>query len=762
MNRAWLPAPAHHNEPTRVETRGPFWLRATISVALLAVFGYLRLAVYPDTFVPLASPLALLVCLWHRDLRLLWFMVAVFTAMVLYKGFFLVPVDGHLATDALFGLMQWVNTIVAGVVVHLVIRLTGRLEHTVAQLQESNAALEATNEELAAREEEIAQQNEELQSQTAELEQQTEEINSQAEELLALNEQLSERERSLRDLLDSTAEGLTEAATLDRLGITIQRVLGERAAGAAVLEPAGAEMRVRPLFGLARDPAPIPRERTLADLILSRARAGALADLALRPDLEAPLLAGDRTVRSLAAAPLRLGDAPQGALEVYGTEPSEWQDHDLRIVQWLAEQCGRMLTIAAMRAEREALIESERAARTEAERASHAKDEFVATLSHELRTPLNAVLGWAGVLRESGGRDPERVGKGLEIIERNARQQAQLISDLLDISRINVGKLRLDTQKVDLPLVVESALESVRQMAESKGVRLERSVGAIDREITGDPTRLQQVLWNLLTNAIKFTPSGGSVRIDVAQQDEQFVVTVSDTGEGIPPGELPLLFQRYRQGDDSSMRQHGGLGLGLAIVKSVVEMHGGTVEAYSAGLGQGATFTVRLPSRPPASATKALEERSGPPAAGTVDTGAALSELSILVVDDERDARELVSHILTERGALVHQAASGEQALEVLEARRPDILISDIGMPGMDGYGLIRRIRERHFEPPLPAIALTAFARPEDRTRVLLAGFQAHVAKPVEIGELIAAVVSLRYTVARRPTPQPADNASGE
>lgn len=748
-------------EPSMVVPRGPLWLRVAVTLALLALFGYLRLVVYPNTFVPLASPLALLVCLWHRDLRLLWLMIAVFTAMVLYKGLVLVPIDAEHAADGLFGLMQWTNTIVAGIAVHLVIRLTVRLETTVGLLEKSNASLTASNQELAAREEEIAQQNEELQSQTAELEQQTEEINSQAEELLALNEQLAARERSLRDLLDSTAEGLSEAETLDRLGATIQRVLGGRAAGAAVLEPVGTEMQVRPLFGLVSDPAPIPRERSLADLILARNRAGALADLALRPDLVAPPLADGQAVRSLAAAPLHLREAAQGALEVYGSEPAEWQDHDLRIVQWLAEQCGRVLTITEMRAEREALLESERAARTEAERASHAKDEFVATLSHELRTPLNAVLGWAGVLRESGATSPERVMKGLEVIERNARQQAQLISDLLDISRINVGKLRLDTQVVDLPLVVESALESVRQMAESKRVRLERRVGTIDRDIIGDPTRLQQVVWNLLTNAIKFTPADGLVRVEVAQQDEQFTVTVSDTGEGIPPDTLPRLFQRYRQGEGSSIREHGGLGLGLAIVKSVVELHGGTVEAHSDGPGRGATFTVRLPSRPSSAAPQPAEQLGPSVRAGLDADAAALCGLSILIVDDERDARELIGHVLTERGAQVHEAASGAQALALLDTLQPDILISDIGMPGMDGYALIRQIRERAAEPPLPAIALTAFARPEDRTRVLLAGFQAHVSKPVEIGELLAAVVSLRFTVARRPNPVLVDGAPG-
>jgi signal transduction histidine kinase/CheY-like chemotaxis protein len=742
--------------------RGPMWLWLMVTIASIAVFGYLRLVAFPDHFVPLASVLALLVCLWHRDVRLLWAMVVVFAAMVAYKGAVLVPFAAAPGEfQWLFGVMQVTNLVVAAAVIHAVIRLTERLESTVGLLEQSNAELEASNEELAAREEEVTQQNEELQSQTEELEQQTEELNSQAEELQTLNEQLVERERTLRDLLDTTAEGRSESETLVKLGETIERLLGSRVAGAAVLEQNGAYMAVRPLFGLTDEPWRIKRERSLAELILTRDRVGSLADISMRPDLEAPRLATGKTVGSLAAAPLRLGDAGAGALEVYSIEPGEWSEHELRIVQWLAEQCARMITTAAMRAERESLLESERAARTEAERANRAKDEFVATLSHELRTPLHAILGWAGVLRKSGCSNPDEVVNGLEVIERNARHQGQLISDLLDVSRITVGKLHLDVQKMDLPLIVESALESVRQTAESKSVRIERSIGGIDRDVVGDPTRMQQVVWNLLSNAIKFTPSEGVVKIAVAQRADHVELVVSDSGEGIDPGMLPHLFERYRQADGSSTRRHGGLGLGLAIVASLVELHGGSVEAQSAGLGTGATFTVRLPVRATEPLDAHNDERTGPPAsiaAGDIDAPALIG-LEILVVDDEQDARDLVSRILTERGADVHRAASGEEAIGMLNRICPDILISDIGMPGMDGYSLIHQIRERTaaMKRPLPAIALTAFARSEDRTRALLAGFQSHVAKPVESAELVAAVASLRYTVAPQSDPSSKD-----
>jgi signal transduction histidine kinase/CheY-like chemotaxis protein len=729
----------------------PLWLALLVTLVAVAGFGYLRLGVFPEHFVPLSSILALLVCLWHRDVRLLWGMVTAFLAMLAYKVTVLLPLhDTVSAQEWLFAGMQSVNLIVGATVIHAVMRLAGQLESTIAHLEASNVELEASNEELAAREEEISRQNEELQAQTEELEQQTEELNTQTEELHALNEQLVEREQTLRDLLDSTADRPDDGQTLMQLGAIIERLLGHRAAGAAVLQQDAGDMSVRPLFGVSQAPQRISRERTLADLVLRRGRAGSLADTALRTDLQIPILASGRAVRSMAAAPLKLDDAPAGALEVYSTEPGDWAEYELRLVQWLAEQCGRMLAIAAMRAEREALLASERAARTDAERANHAKDEFVSMLSHELRTPLHAVLGWAAVLRKGGGKNSAEVMKGLEVIERNARQQGQLISDLLDISRIMVGKLHLDLHTVDVPLVVESALDSVRQTAEAKGVRLERHVGNITRQIVGDPMRLQQVVWNLLTNAIKFTPAGGVVKVSVTQLAAHVDITVSDTGEGMDPDAVPQLFERYRQADGSATRRHGGLGLGLSIVKSLAELHGGDVTVQTEGIGKGSAFTVRLPLQP---AAPRNAEKQALQADGMLETDSpALTGLTILIVDDEPDARDLVTYILTDRGAVAHQAASGEEALAMLDTLPADILISDIGMPGMDGYTLIRTLRERSSpnQRPMPAIALTAFARSEDRTRALLAGFQSHVAKPVEAAELIAAVASLRYAVRPR------------
>ncbi|MGN6370185.1 MAG: ATP-binding response regulator [Phycisphaerae bacterium] len=398
-------------------------------------------------------------------------------------------------------------------------------------------------------------------------------------------------------------------------------------------------------------------------------------------------------------------------------------------------------------AEREHLLAAERAARADAEAASRVKDEFVATLSHELRTPLNAVVGWTSILRNPK-TTMEEIREGLEVIDRNTRVQSQLIEDLLDMSRILSGKLRLDVRRVKLPEVMYAAIETAQPAAEAKGIRIQRVIDPLAPEVSGDPNRLQQVVWNLLSNAVKFTPKGGTVQVQLLRVNSHVEIVVSDTGMGIDPAFLPHVFERFRQGDSSTTRLHGGLGLGLAIVRHLVELHGGTVWAKSAGEGKGATFYVTLPVpvshddrraeevvHPVAEAAKATNDREPP----------MLTGLNILVLDDEPDARGLMKRLLEERGAVVRTAASAREAREELRRERPSIVISDIGMPEEDGYAFIRSLRGQ--EPAaggdIPAIALTAFARAEDRRRALAAGFQMHVAKPVDPVELITVVASV-------------------
>jgi len=386
--------------------------------------------------------------------------------------------------------------------------------------------------------------------------------------------------------------------------------------------------------------------------------------------------------------------------------------------------------------ERDHLLESERAARAEAERASHLKDEFLTTLSHELRTPLNAILGWTQLLRRPNPA-PGYLNKGLEVLERNAKLQAQLISDLLDVSRIMSGKLHLDTQIVDMRGVIDAALDSVRPAARAKDITLRAALDGADAPVLGDSIRLQQVVWNLLSNAVKFTPRGGRVEVTLAASSEQMILSVRDTGQGIDPEFVHHLFERFRQEDPSATRQHGGLGLGLSIVRHLVELHGGVVRAESEGQGKGATFTVELPVQ-----TGARVQRVG---AEPAHRGTSLQGVRVLVVDDEPDARDLARRVLEERGADVVAAGSAPEALAAVRVHRPDVLVSDLRMPGMDGYTLIRQIRSASDAEDLPAVALTSFARPEDRQRAAQAGYQTHVAKPLEPGELVTAVARLSH-----------------
>jgi signal transduction histidine kinase len=379
----------------------------------------------------------------------------------------------------------------------------------------------------------------------------------------------------------------------------------------------------------------------------------------------------------------------------------------------------------------------------ELHRANQAKDEFLATLSHELRTPLTAIFGWAQMLR-SGKLDEPTFRRALDSIERNARMQVQLIDDLLDISRIITGKLRLQVRPVELGPVIEAATDAVQPAAEAKGILLVRQIQPKAGLVSGDPDRLQQVVWNLLSNAIKFTSKGGEITVSVLRVDSSVEVSVTDTGQGIDGDFLPYVFDRFRQADSTTTRRYGGLGLGLSIVRHLVEMHGGTAMAESAGLGHGATFKVRFPLV----GIRVSEEGSS---GGAVGKGPALmgapslSGVEVLVVEDEPETRELLVAVLAQCGAAVKAAASASCAMETLQHWRPDVLISDIGMPGEDGYELIKKIRtrERESDRRIPAVALTAYARAEDRVRALSAGFQFYVPKPVEPTELAAVVASL-------------------
>jgi signal transduction histidine kinase/ActR/RegA family two-component response regulator len=443
-----------------------------------------------------------------------------------------------------------------------------------------------------------------------------------------------------------------------------------------------------------------------------------------------------RKAHSLIGVPLIAEGRLIGVIHADTVRGRRFTDDDLRLLRLAADR-------VALAIEHARLYEIEQQARRDAEEANRMKDEFLALVSHELRSPLNAVLGYAALLRHDLPDAPQ-LRHSVDVIERSGRAQAQLIEDLLDTARIISGKLRLVVEPVDLVSVIEGSVQTIRPAAEAKGISFRASLPPEIGQITGDPARLQQVVWNLLSNAVKFTPKGGHVEVSLERIDPHICVTVTDTGKGVSPVFLPFVFDRFRQGDAAGARRHGGLGLGLALVKYLVELHGGTVEALSEGEGKGATFKVTLPVR---AVSSPLWEAEGDSA--LVRSPVELAGVRALVVDDEDDARELLQAALTRFGAEVVAVSSSAEAFDLITTAQPrempDVLVSDIGMPVEDGYGLIRRVREweRGRDVYIPAVAVTAYGRAEDRIRSLRAGFQMHVVKPAEPAELVVVIASL-------------------
>ena len=462
------------------------------------------------------------------------------------------------------------------------------------------------------------------------------------------------------------------------------------------------------------------------------------------------MLQGPNTDRSLLS---RLKDDLKHGRSFYGETINYRKDGSEYYVEWritpLFKSDGK--TVAKWAAiqrdvtgrvkseqERDRLYKSERTAREEAERASRMKDEFLATLSHELRTPLNAIVGWAQILMRNKDMTPE-MKDGAAIIERNARAQSQIIEDLLDMSRIIAGKVRLDIQQIDLPTVIEAGLAAVQHAADTKNVTITKLIDQSAGPVSGDSARLQQIVWNLLNNAVKFTPANGKVQIQLERVNSHVEFSVSDTGIGIKPEFLPHVFDRFRQEDGTTTRKYGGLGIGLSIVKHLVELHGGSVRAKSPGSGLGSTFMVALPisliRRDDASKPYAAEDPDD-------DERPSLKNVRILCVDDEADARDLMAKVLTDQEAEVVSVSNGSDAIEALRYGNFDVLISDIGMHEMDGYSLIRHVRQmkERAVSTIHAIAVTAFARQQDRRSALKAGFDMHIAKPLDAIELLATI----------------------
>jgi len=485
------------------------------------------------------------------------------------------------------------------------------------------------------------------------------------------------------------------------------------------------------------------------------------------PELAAILRKQD--LKSCMIVPLVARNRTLGTVMLITAESDRYYDQtDLALAEDLAHRIALAVDNAGLYREaqgavtareeallvRDEILRREQAAREEAEAANRAKDEFLATVSHELRTPLNAILGWAHMLR-ANKLDPTTRSRALETIERNAKSQAQLVEDILDVSRIVTGKLRLDVGPVELAGVVESAIDAVRPAASAKEIRIELILDPRAGPVSGDPNRLQQVVWNLAANAVKFTSKGGVVQVRLERVGSHVEIVVSDTGQGISPEFLPFVFERFRQADATSTRRHGGLGLGLAIARHLTEMHGGTIQAESSGVGMGATFIVRLPLIA-ARIDRPDQERVHSAASGPLAIEPLrLEGVSVLVVDDERDTREMLKIMIGQLGAQVRACASSKDALNLLGEWRPDVIVSDIEMPDEDGYELIRKVRRSETDrgvSRVPAVALTAYGRVEDRLRALAAGYQTHIAKPAEPAELAMVISSLAGSLSKDST----------
>jgi PAS domain S-box-containing protein len=578
------------------------------------------------------------------------------------------------------------------------------------------------------------------------------EADAEREELLdreraarAEAEHAAESIRRLQAVTDSALARLTLDDLLREMLARIRELLATDSAAILLLAEDGQSLSVRATIGFedAATGLRVPFGKGVVGSIAA-SRAPLIVEDISAAEVISPVLR--RYARSLIGAPLIVEGRLIGVIHADATKPRRFTEADVRLLQLAADR-------VALAIEQTRLYEVERQARRQAEEANRMKDEFLALVSHELRSPLNAILGYAALLRY-GGLDAMKVMEAAEVIERGGKAQAQLIDDLLDTARIISGKLRLELGPVDLVSVIEQAVQTIRPAADAKGITLGTDLPSEIGQITGDPVRLQQVVWNLLSNAVKFTPQGGRVEARLDRADPYIRIIVSDTGKGISPDFLTYVFDRFRQADASSARRHGGLGLGLALVKYLVELHGGTIEAESAGEGQGATFKVTLPVR--AVATPPGESGGAPV---TVKSSGELAGVRALVVDDADDARELIGTALTQYGADVVAVSSAAEAYALITATpphwRPDVIVSDIEMPVEDGYSLIRRVREWEsaLGAHMPAVALTAYGGAEDRVCALNAGFQTHVVKPVDPDELATVIMSFfRRTISDERT----------
>lgn len=719
----------------------PSLLLSTLLVASLTLLWcWLRLSVFWDSVLPLTYVLPLMICVWTRRPWQLWSMAVVFVIASVFKLHWILPSDVLPGSgDITYTIATLFNISMGAFLILAIIRLRNRLEKKNALITIQNAELEAQAEELAQQNEEIRAQNEELAGQNEEIESQSEEAARQNEELQEANHRLTQREEILQGLVESSSSPEQAAHSLDQLCRRTLTVIGAPASAVGILLRDGDSFTLMASASTDSEalilPPVWPAKESLAGLVFSEEKTAYVSELSERPDLAMPFSSMEgKTFESALATPIRISGSSGGVLVICSLSAFHWTEDQFRSVEWVAAQSGLMLE-----AVRWQTILKERA--YEVEQASRAKDNFLAALSHELRTPLTPILMTAAALRDDN-RLPEDARSQLGVIERNIALEARLIDDLLDLTRIAKGKLPLRPQHCDAHSLISLAIEIVKDDAHEKGIILERDFHAEKSGLIADPSRIQQVVWNLLRNAVKFTPKGGKICIRTRDESSNgdashLQIEVSDTGIGIPTSELDHIFQPFEQGETSGDHRFGGLGLGLSIAKAIVDLHHGSITAQSEGPNQGATFTVDLPGarEAPSGMIPSLDYPEA-----EAEEGISISKtppLRILLVEDHDATLRVLSRLLEKTGHDVMAVNSVSASLEAAATQPFDLVISDLGLPDGSGNEMMERLRDTY---NLRGIALSGYGMEQDLDISRQSGFLVHLTKPIDFNQLKRAI----------------------
>jgi signal transduction histidine kinase/CheY-like chemotaxis protein len=694
-----------------------------ISAALVILWALVRLVVFDTTMFPLTYLLPLLVCIWTRDRIALWSMAGVFAVLHLTKLYGIVP-DQLRTSDEVWSnaIATLANILIGALVIDAVIRLRARLEAALTDVHAQAEELRQQSEELAQQNEELTEQAEELSRQTTELSEQgeelanqNEELQSQSEEISTLNAALEQRERLLETLLEATRSAGSEETALQHIARAAPGLFGDVCAAAVIYEqtPNGLRPRAVATAAPADGDASPPAEDGFAALVLGENRTAALNDTSPRPDLRLPVFSGVRRIRAVLGAPVRIAEQPTGVFAIYCTREHDWSQEQFRLAEWLADQCGRALQ--ALRTQ-QALRE-----------ADQQKSEFLATLSHELRNPLAPIRFALKLIEQGQSHD----GNAMRIMERQFQQLVRLVDDLLDATRLSSNKIQLRKTTCDLVAIVQQVVEASTPDVDAAGHSLTVRLPSEPLWLEADADRIAQLVTNLLTNATRYTPAGGHLTVTVTAAGEEAVLSVADDGVGLHADDVDRVFDMFTQvGGPGS----GGLGIGLAIVRGIAELHGGRAQVHSDGPGRGSDFRITLPLGP-----SPLHDGDG---ATSLALSGPANPRRVLVVDDNTDATEMMAALLEMHGHAVWVAHDAHSALAVADEIAPEVALLDIGLPGLDGYELARRLRRADVTRKTRLVAVTGWGQDGDRAKARDAGFDAHLTKPAAPQDILAVLSS--------------------